>query len=181
MLEVRNKTSNSCNFFKNVNFIWAQDKKSLIGNSQTLSMPWPNIPEDLNYFKKITWGHSIVMGRRTYLNLPSKPLKGRKNFVLTTKKLNDNQIKIISNLNELKKIIEKSPSEKFFIIGGKQLFQATLSWVKRLYQTIIFGNFSGDIYMVKINYSEFRLINQKKIFSKANYQVNFNVFERLED
>ena len=65
MLEVKNKTSNSCNFFKNVNFIWAQDKKSLIGNSQTLSMPWPNIPEDLNYFKKITWGHSIVMGRRT--------------------------------------------------------------------------------------------------------------------
>lgn len=181
MLEAKNKIGNSYSSFKNVSFIWAQDKKNLIGNSQTLSMPWPNIPEDLTYFKKITWGHSIVMGRKTYLNLPSKPLKGRKNFVLTSEELNDNQIEIVPNLNELKKIIERSPSEKFFIIGGKQLFQATLPWVKWLYQTIISGFFPGDIYMVKINYSEFRLINQKTIFSKANYQVNFNVFERLKD
>ena len=44
-------------------------------------LPW-HIPEDLKYFKKVTHGYPVIMGRTTYFSLPFRPLKGRKNIVL---------------------------------------------------------------------------------------------------
>ena len=73
----------------NIDMIWAQDKNGGIGKNGTL--PW-NISEDLQNFKKVTWGHPIIMGRKTWESLPFKPLPNRRNIVLSSQKVDDVEI-----------------------------------------------------------------------------------------
>ena len=62
-----------------IHIIWAQEKNGGIGKNGKL--PW-NIPEDLQNFKKITLGSTILMGRKTWDSLPFKPLPDRRNIIL---------------------------------------------------------------------------------------------------
>ena len=64
----------------NIQLTWAQDKKGGIGKNGKL--PW-HISEDLKNFKKLTTGHTIIMGRKTWDSLPVKPLPNRKNIILS--------------------------------------------------------------------------------------------------
>ena len=71
-----------------VHLIWAQDKNGVIGvNGQ---LPW-HIPEDLYNFKRLTSGHPIVMGRKTWESLPFKPLPNRRNIVLSSSKFRETE------------------------------------------------------------------------------------------
>ena len=63
--------------------LWSQDKTGLIGKEQTL--PW-HLPNDLQYFKKMTIGKTIVMGRKTFEGMGSRPLPGRQTIILTRNK-----------------------------------------------------------------------------------------------
>lgn len=151
----------------------------MIGGQSGFALPWPHIPEDQRHFQEITWGHKVIMGRKTFETLPRRPLKGRANIVLTTRDLKDNQITIIHDRQAIKQMALDFPLEPIFIIGGKQLFQATLPWVFRLYQTVIKGSFQGDTYMTKINYSDFKLVAKQEIKSQSGYLVTFRIFERI--
>lgn len=62
--------------------IWAQSLDGVIGDGA--GMPW-HLPEDLKHFKEITFGHPIIMGRRTWEALPMRPLPGRPNHVVSSR------------------------------------------------------------------------------------------------
>ena len=65
----------------NIQLIWAQDTNAAIGKHGTL--PW-HYSEDLKNFKKLTTGHTIIMGRKTWDSLSIKPLPNRKNIVISS-------------------------------------------------------------------------------------------------
>lgn len=154
-----------------ISLIWAQDKNGVIGNRETNSLPWPKIPEDFQFFKKTTWGQIVVMGRKTFESLPSGPLPGRTNIVLTSKTID--QVKTIHDVSKLREF-----NQDVFILGGLEVYRATLPMAKRLYRTTIDESFKGDLVIPNINYSEYKKLSTEVVHSSKGYTLNFEIFEK---
>lgn len=104
-----------------------------------------HLSQDLKYFKEVTTGHPVVMGRKTYESI-GRPLPGRRNIVLTRSgKLESAQIKnpatttleAISGIEEFLKLAQEAPQEEFFIVGGGELYRTMLPYADKLYITHI--------------------------------------------
>lgn len=123
-------------------------------------IPW-KIPEDLKRFRKITMGHPVIMGRKTFETLP-KEFAGRTNIVITRDgNYQAENAVVINSLEEAIEKAKKAPgSEEIFIIGGGQIFQQAISMADKLYLTIVEGNWEGDTFFpdypdfIKISYKE---------------------------
>ena len=156
-----------------LSIIVAVDENFLIGNGNDL--PW-NEPADLKYFKKITMGHSLLMGYNTYLSIVSrigKTLPGRTSYVLTYEKELQHDAIIVSNVDEL---INKFKDEELFVIGGKMIYELLLPKADKLYLTRIEGTHEGNVYFPTINFNEFRLVSSKK-----ENNLTFEVYERINN
>lgn len=165
-----------------ISFVWAEDQKHQIGYKGHL--PW-RLPADLAHFKKVTMGHPMVMGKKTFDSFPGL-LPGRKHVVLThdttlKEKYKDNsQVKILNSIDELTSWLDENQSQEVSVIGGAMLFKLFLNKVDKLYKTEILSEFDGDTVMPTINYDEFKLISQKigKVDEKNIYPYIFLEYER---
>ncbi|MBO8177396.1 dihydrofolate reductase [Aeribacillus pallidus] len=161
-----------------ISFIWAMDENRLIGKNNQL--PW-HLPEDLKYFKRVTMGHPIVMGRSTFESI-GKPLPGRENIILTR----DDRYKaegctILHSLEQLLDYIDEK-NDEVFITGGAQIFQLLLPFADRLYVTRIHYSFEGDTYFPDIDWSDFRLVKREKGPKNEEnpYDYEFEIYERFK-
>ena len=93
-------------------------------------LPW-RLPADLKWFKKITMGHAVIMGRKTWDSLP-RPLPGRRNFVLSR---TINQVAGMEVLNSFEEINQVVAGGVVFIIGGEQVYSQTLPICDELFLT----------------------------------------------
>lgn len=116
--------------------IAAYDLNRLIGINNQL--PW-HLPNDLRHFRAKTLHETVVMGRKTFESI-GKPLQWRENVVLSSSKLNHN-VKTIHSLAELQDLA-RDDDDEIFIIGGEQLYNATLPLASQLYITEIHHAFS---------------------------------------
>ena len=107
--------------------IYACDKNNAIGKDGDL--PWRQ-STDLQHFKSITSGGTIVMGRKTWESLPGK-LPNRRHIVLTRGLRTDVETAT------LEEIMEMAKSQDLFVIGGGEIYELFLPHVKYLYRTII--------------------------------------------
>jgi dihydrofolate reductase/thymidylate synthase len=86
-----------------------------------------HLPEDLKNFKNITYGNTVVMGYNTWSSLPKKPLPGRTNIVLTTKKVSEKfKDTIFITLSQFKSSCPMNSNEKYFLIGGGEIYKLFL-------------------------------------------------------
>ena len=95
-------------------------------------LPW-HISEDLKYFKKVTHGYPVIMGRTTYFSLPFRPLKGRKNIVLNAGGDPIPEVTCVYSFEEAFAAAE--PAEKCFIMGGASVYRAAIDRMDTLYIT----------------------------------------------
>ena len=95
-------------------------------------LPW-HISEDLKYFKKVTHGYPVIMGRTTYFSLPFRPLKGRKNIVLNAGGDPIPDVTCVYSFEEA--FAEAEPAEKCFIMGGASVYRAAINLMDTLYIT----------------------------------------------
>lgn len=122
-----------------ISFIVAMDQNGLIGNNNEI--PW-HLPDDLKRFKKITMGHPIVMGRKTFQSI-GHPLPGRENIILTrNKNISFEGCTVFHTLEDLLDYCRNKDGE-VFIIGGADMFRIFLPFVEKLYVTKINQEFSG--------------------------------------
>jgi len=133
-----------------LSIICAIDKAGAFGFKGDL--PW-RFPEELKWFRSVTMGHHVLMGRRTWESLPSfaKPLKGRTNIVLTSRgdlALPEGVAKI-SSLDQLQTLDSLEKDSQVFIIGGKSLVEGALlnPSLKSIYLTCVDGTFEADIFL----------------------------------
>jgi dihydrofolate reductase len=103
-------------------------------------IPW-HIPEELQWFKEVTTGHVIVMGRKTFASI-GKPLPRRVNVVLTRQALNIPGVITVPDLGSL----PEYPRQKIFLIGGAQVYEAYLSQCSELLLTIVQQQVDGDAF-----------------------------------
>lgn len=114
------------------------------------------IPEDMKFFKQMTLGKVVVMGRKTFESLPGKePLKDRLNIVLTNNGLFFKKgITICRSLNELFHELEKYSTDEVFVIGGEKVYSQLLPYCKEAYVTKIENSYKADKYFVNLNEDE---------------------------
>ncbi len=105
--------------------LYATNEDNLFGiyNNTTgkYSLPW-HVPEELSYFKEITSGHTVIMGKNTYLSLPNRPLNNRNNIVITSDTtFRDTEFIITAKSLNDAILLAKPFGDPVFIIGGLQL------------------------------------------------------------
>lgn len=122
------------------------EKDRLIGDGKDL--PW-HLPEDLRHFKRLTLGHPLVMGRRTFESLLHQfggPLPGRENVVLTRSPVHVDHpgIHVYSSLDDAFEAF--ADAEQISIGGGATIYEQTLPIADRLELTLVEGEFEGDTF-----------------------------------
>jgi dihydrofolate reductase len=121
-------------------------------------MPW-HISEDLRMFKRVTTGHPVVMGRRTFESL-GRPLPGRVNVVVTRNpEWTAEGVTTAGSLNDAVKMFP--PEEEVFIIGGGEVYRQALPLAGRLYLTRIHAPFDGDTYFPEWNPADWTLVGSE--------------------
>jgi len=143
----------------NISIIVAIAKNYAIGKDNKLL--W-HIPDDLKRFKKITKGHTVIMGRNTYFSLPIKPLPERRNIVISD--IIGEEFDGCEVVNSIEEALEKVKSEnEVFIIGGASIYKAFLPLANKLYLTIIEKDFEGDVFFPEINFDEWKVIEKTEV------------------
>jgi dihydrofolate reductase len=126
-----------------VSLVVAAAANGVIGRENR--MPW-HLPEDLAHFKRLTLGHPVVMGRKTYESIVEtlgKPLPGRTNIVVTRQAGFEAPGCVVSRSLDAA-LAAARESEEVFVIGGAELYRLALERADRVYLTRIHAAFEGD-------------------------------------
>ncbi len=141
-----------------ISIIAAIGKNRELGKNNKLL--W-HIPGDLPHFKKLTLGHPIIMGRKTFESI-GRPLPNRTNIVVTRD--SSYEVEGVVVVHSIEKAIEeakKKDKEEIFVIGGGQIYEQALPFADRLYLTIVDAQAEADTYFP--DYSEFKkIISEEK-------------------
>jgi dihydrofolate reductase len=136
-----------------LSLIAAMASNRVIGNKGDI--PW-KIPGEQKMFKKITLGHTVIMGRKTYESL-GKPLPERTNIVITRQ--TDYQAPGCKIVHDLAAAIAAcaQDEEEAFICGGGQLYHESLAMADKIYLTVLSKDIAGDTYFPEIPETEFEI------------------------
>lgn len=157
-----------------LSLIVAMTENRVIGVDNRL--PW-SIPEDLKRFKKITLGHPIVMGRKTYESI-GKVLPGRTNIVITRERAYRVEGgAVCHSLEEALEWARRSPgADEVFVIGGAEIFRIALPYATRLYLTEVKWPFEGDTYFPDFLEEDYREVTRERL--SENPAADLRILER---
>jgi dihydrofolate reductase len=142
---------------KPISIIVAIAQNNAIGKDNQLL--W-HIPADLKRFKKLTTGHTIVMGKRTFESLPLRPLPNRRSIVITD--IPGEEIEGCTMAYSIEDSISKMDDAKEnFIIGGGSVYRQFLPLAQQLYLTIVQKDFEADTFFDEIDYSKWETIERE--------------------
>ena len=153
--------------------IVARSRNHVIGRDN--QMPW-KISADLQFFKRVTMGHPVIMGRKTWESI-GRPLLGRRNIVVSRNA--DYELagaELASSLDEALKQLSEAP--RVFVIGGEQLFKQAFDKADRLYITEIDLDIDGgDTFFEVPNPNEWKEI-ERTPRSENDIHFQFVTLER---
>lgn len=160
-----------------ISFIVATSENNVIGKDNKL--PWC-LPTDMRYFKNVTWGMPVIMGRKSFESL-GKALKGRTNIVVTRNKgwkVQDAQV--VQTIDQAITLAAQTDAKEIFIIGGAEIFRSAWPSADRIYLTLVHGNFDGDAFFPEMKSAEWTLISNRdcEADEKNPYALSFQVWER---
>ncbi|MFL0248021.1 dihydrofolate reductase [Candidatus Clostridium stratigraminis] len=163
-----------------LSFVVAIADNNVIGKDKSLAWYLPN---DLKKFKDITMSGSktMIMGRKTFESLP-KVLPERRHIILTNNrdyKVIDENVKVVTNLDELKPYIEAK--EEYFVIGGGQIFKLLFPYTNKMYITEIHENFEGDTFFPEYDKTKWKAVEKREgiVDNKSKYKHTFLTLVRI--
>jgi dihydrofolate reductase len=134
-------------------------------------IPW-HLPEDFKWFKKMTTGNVIVMGRRTFESI-GKPLPNRTTIVLTHATTPIPGVELAAGLNAIDPAAPRFEGKSIFICGGAQVYAQALPFCSDLYLTLVYREVAGDVFFPPFE-AQFELageILQQPEFKVLHYQA----------
>lgn len=164
-----------------LSLIVAMAQNRVIGRNNNL--PW-YLPQDLKYFKAVTMGKPIIMGRKTYDSI-GKPLPGRPNIVITRN--TDWQAEGVSVVHSLEQALELGESlveinggDELMLIGGAQLYTTALPQTDRLYLTQVHAEVEGDAYFPEFDLGQWQEIGREDFAADGPnpYDYSFLVLDK---
>lgn len=138
-------------------------------------LPW-HLPEDLRHFKRLTLGHPVIMGRKTWESL-GKPLPGRENIVVSARPGYEAPGAAVAN--SLEAALALCAAEPVaFVIGGQQLFAESLPIAAGLMLTEIQRDFPGDTWFPEYDRSKWRQAQHEAHTAADGTRFDFVLYER---
>lgn len=138
-----------------------------------------HLPEDLKRFKKLTYGNTIIMGKRTWESLPRRPLPGRKNVVITD--IPDETFEGAVTAYSIDDSVSKCErSEEIFIIGGGSIYRQFIDIADKLYITHVHRKSEADVYFPEINPGIWKVIEKEEFKPETEDGIPYTyvIYER---
>lgn len=161
-----------------ISLVVAAAKNNVIGKDNQLV--W-NLPNDMKFFKNVTWGMPVVMGRKTFESL-GKPLPGRKNIILTRQTgWNVPGTVAVKSLDDAIFLVKEMDIKEMMVIGGGEIFSQVFDKARRIYLTRVDAEPEGDAFFPVVDPNEWKLVSQKdhEADAKHAYNYSFQVWERI--
>ena len=145
-------------------------------------LPW-HLPQDLKYFKSVTLGKPIIMGRKTFESI-GKPLPGRTNIVITRQMgwcaegvhvAHD----LPSAIALAKDVAAIDGAEEVMVIGGAEIYRSSLGLAQRVYLTRVDLEVDGDAFFPPLAENEWRIIAVTPGDSEADVAHEYQILERI--
>ena len=165
-----------------LSMIVATADNNIIGKDN--DMPW-HLPADLAYFKKVTLGKPIIMGRKTYESI-GRPLPGRRNIVISRdKSYAASGIDTVTSVDQALALVDGSEGgdavEEIMVIGGGAIYKHCLAKADRLYVTHIKADIAGDTQFPNYDDGNWQKVSSelRECDEKNVHQLDFCVYERV--
>ncbi len=159
-----------------LSLIAAMGKNRVIGANGAI--PW-RLPNELQLFKRVTMGHHIIMGRKTWESI-GRLLPGRTTVIVTRQR--DYTVPGAITAHTLTDAIAQCANDdEIYVIGGAALFREALPKADRLYLTVVDATPEGDTVMPEINMAEWRVVSSENHTSDAKHAhaYRFSVYEHV--
>ena len=158
-----------------ISVIVAVAENGTIGDKNRLL--W-HITEDMKHFRRITTGHPVVMGRKTYESL-GRPLPNRRNVVISRQDLVIEGCEVAHSLEEALALF--GADEELFVIGGAQIYAEAMPVADRFYLTVVEHPYEGDTHFPAWDRSAWRLVACERLERGEEYPhpFRFELYERI--
>jgi len=157
-----------------ISLIVAAAQNGIIGRDNQLI--W-HLPDDLKQFKRLTTGHPIIMGRKTFDSI-GKPLPNRTSIVITRNQ--DWQFEgviVVNSVNEAIEAARQTGTDEAFVIGGAEVYKVTLPVADKIYLTEVKAEFEGDAHFTISNQEEWREVSRVSHSADEKHAIAFDFVE----
>lgn len=161
-----------------ISIIVAVAEKNAIGRNNDLL--W-HLSDDLVRFKRITSGHPVIMGRRTWESLPKRPLPNRRNIVISD--IPGDRIEgaeVAFSIEDAVALCD--PDVENFVIGGASVYRQFLPLCNRLYLTRVYEDYEADVFFPEISEAEWKLVSSEEgpPDARNDFRYTYLIYDRAE-
>ncbi len=157
-----------------ISLIVAMNHERVIGTNNQL--PW-SIPEDLAYFKQVTLGKPIIMGRKTFESI-GRVLPGRKNIVISRSNFQHQGVEVHSSIEEA--IAANSDAAELCIIGGGEIFKQTLQYATTLHLSYVdFPVTDPCAWFPEVDFNNWKLVMQNDFISQGGINCSIRKYIKV--
>jgi dihydrofolate reductase len=169
-------------FCMKISIVVAAALDNAIGRNNDLL--W-KLPADMRFFKNLTWGMPIVMGRKTFESMRSKPLPGRNNIIITRDPSSLGMIEgivVVSSWDEALEKARDTDCKEVFVIGGGEIYRQVLGETDTIYLTRVEAYYpEADTFFSEIDPAKFSLVDSHEhpADEKHSHSFRFETWERI--
>ncbi|MBN2762532.1 MAG: dihydrofolate reductase [Bacteroidales bacterium] len=161
---------------KPISIIVAVAENNAIGKDNRLL--W-HVSADLKRFKRLTSGHTIVMGKNTYFSLPVKPLANRRNIIITDN-INDSfaGCEMAYSIDEALQLCDAEKEN--FVIGGASIYRQFLPFTQKLYITSVHKSYDADTFFPEISSEQWEITEKENVIkdTQDDFSYSFITYRR---
>lgn len=136
------------------------------------SLLW-HLPDDFRRFKRLTTGHPIIMGRKTFESFP-KPLPNRKHIIITRNRsynVPHEQCEVVHSLSEAMELVKGT--DMVYVIGGGEIYTQAMEYADTIELTRVHATFESDTCFPEINMEQWKLVNEEYHPRDAQHEFAF--------
>ncbi len=161
-----------------ISLIGAASENNVIGRDNW--MPW-DLPAELAYFRNVTKGKTVIMGRKTYDSV-GRPMPNRHNIILTREAdLKIEGVDVVTSIEEALELAKKGNLDEIFVIGGEQIYKLAMPYANRIYLTRVHTTIeNGEAFFPEFNEAEWEMVKSEKYEADDENTIPFTmmVYER---
>lgn len=161
-----------------ISLVVAASENNVIGKNNQLL--W-HLPKDMKFFKNVTWAMPVVMGRKTFESMGSKPLSGRKNIVITKQPgWKADGVSVVNSVDDAIALAGDGNYKEIFIIGGGEIYKNCFQKADKVYMTRVHAELEGDTFFPVIEKNDWALVSKtdNPADEKHTYAYSFQLWER---
>lgn len=142
------------------------------------------LSKDMQYFKEVTWGHHVLMGRKTWDSIPPKfsPLPGRTNVIVTRKEgFVCEGCTVVDSIEHGIAIAKQAGEQELMVIGGGEIYRQALPLANKIYLTKVHHTFTdADTFFPDLDMAQWNVLNTEWNMAdeKNEFDFEFIVLER---